>query len=197
VLLKVKFRLCFDIDNSNSTCCKFSNWLSTIITSLYLPVSSLMKVFVMRNKIILFGLLFLPKISTSQMPAHYELCLMRLVESSDHYKRRFGNRDIFTNKKWKGDASSDGHNLTFTIYFENTKVGNYNTIVVYTLDDFSKELRVKDTFPKYNTAHSPYDKKYLTTHIPFINIVYLNLVFDLFNAKCVFSFYFLVRKSIT
>jgi hypothetical protein len=116
----------------------------------------------MRNKIILFAFLLLAKVSTGQMPADCEMYLKKLVESSEHYKRRFGNKDLFLNKKWKGDASSDGHSLTFTIYFENTQVGNYNTIVVYKLDDFSKELSVKDTFAKYNTSHTSFDKKYLS-----------------------------------
>jgi len=95
------------------------------------------------------------------MSADCGMYLKKLVESSAHYKKRFGDKDIFLNKKWRGDASSDGQSLTFTIYFENTKVGNYNTIVVYKLDDFSKELSVKDAFPKYNTSHTGYNKKYL------------------------------------
>src|ERR1041384_570264 len=86
----------------------------------------------------------------AQMPAACNTCLIKLIQSSSHYKKRFGNKNIFTDKRWIADASSDGYNLTLTIYHENPQVEVNNRIVAYELNGATKKLSVDDTFSKYN-----------------------------------------------
>lgn len=114
-----------------------------------------------KKALFLVSFLAISNILLAQLPAQCETCLKKLVQSCVHYKKRFGNKDIFLNKKWNYDASSDGYNLFFTIYYENTKVGTYNRIVTYELEDHTKKLSVKDTFNKYNSSDISYDKKLL------------------------------------
>ena len=97
----------------------------------------------------------------AQMPKECEQNLKKIIESSSHYKKRFGNKDIFRDKSWTHDASSDGYNLIFTIYHENSKVGAFNRIVTYQLNGETKKLSVKDTFTKYNSTNINYNKKLL------------------------------------
>src|SRR4051794_31331661 len=89
---------------------------------------------------------FIANALLAQMAKECEQFLKQLVQSSSHYKNRFGNKDIFLDKSWTQDASSDGYNLIFTIYHENTKVGVFNRIVTYQLNGATKKLSVKDTF---------------------------------------------------
>ena len=97
----------------------------------------------------------------AQMPEACNKCLQKLVQSSSHYKNRFGNKDILLNKKWTADASSGGHNLTFTIYSENDKFGAYNRIVTYQLHGVTNKLSDNDTYSKYNSGDVNYNKKLL------------------------------------
>lgn len=97
----------------------------------------------------------------AQMREACNKCLEKLIQSSAHYKKRFGNKDIFLHKKWSGDASSDGYNLTFTIYAENAAVGTYNRIVTYQLSGATSKLGVNDIYRKYNSTDVKYNKKLL------------------------------------
>ena len=114
-------------------------------------------------KKIFFCFLFvlLANFSFGQMPQACNTCLRKLIQSSAHFKKRFGKKDIFLNKAWSGAASSDGYNLTFTIYAENVKVGTFNRIVTYQLNGATKKLSVNDTYRKYNSADINYNKKLL------------------------------------
>lgn len=115
----------------------------------------------MKKTLLSLAFIIVVNVLVAQMPEQCELCLKRIVESSSHYKKRFGNKDIFSNKKWNGDASSDGSNLTYTIYRENTKVGTYNRIVTYHLNGTTKKLSVEDAFSKNNSDNISYDHKLL------------------------------------
>lgn len=95
------------------------------------------------------------------MPEKCNDCLKKLVQSSSHYKKRFGNKNIFLDKKWNADASSDGYNLTYTIYYENIKTEAYNRVITYQLNGATKKLSVKDTFSKYNSFDVKYNKNLL------------------------------------
>jgi hypothetical protein len=116
---------------------------------------------IMKKTLFTLYFFFIANFLFAQMSKECELSLKQLVESSSHYKKRFGKKDIFLNKAWTHDASSDGYNLAFTIYHENWKVGTFNRIVTYHLNGSTKKLSVEDTFTKYNSKNIPYNKNLL------------------------------------
>lgn len=115
----------------------------------------------MKKTLLTLYFFFIANFLFAQMSGDCEQFLKQLIESSSHYKKRFGKKDIFLNRDWTHDASSDGYNLVFTIYHENNKVGTFNRIVTYRLSGTTKKLSVEDTFTKYNSQDIFYNKNLL------------------------------------